>query len=143
MFSPSNSLNQEGRTLTEDGHTSAPKKYKVGVEAALEVMGGKWKPLIIYHLTTGRKRTSELRRLIPEITQKMLTTQLRGLEKDEIVQRKVYSEIPPKVEYELTDYGWGLKPALDLLCYWGEEHLDKVYGDKSKVLEEFDSSEKR
>lgn len=129
--------------MTENGEGSAPKKYKVGVEAALEVMGGKWKPLIIYHLTTGCKRSSELRRLIPEITQKMLTTQLRGLEKDEIVQRKVYSEVPPKVEYELTDYGWGLKPALDLLCYWGEEHLDKVYGDKSKVLEEFDSSEKR
>ncbi|MEO2260413.1 helix-turn-helix domain-containing protein [Paenibacillus sp. FSL R5-0623] len=128
--------------MTEHGETSAPKKYKVGVEAALEVMGGKWKPLIIYHLMTGRKRTSELRRLIPDITQKMLTTQLRGLEKDEIVQRKVYSEVPPKVEYELTDYGWGLKPALDHLCYWGEDHLDKIHGDKFKVLEDFDSEEK-
>jgi len=67
----------------------------------------------------------------------MLTTQLRGLEKDEIVARKVYQEIPPRVEYELTSYGWGLKPALDLLCYWGEDHLEKVYGDKSKVLEDF------
>jgi DNA-binding HxlR family transcriptional regulator len=132
----------EGFRMTEHGETSTPKKYKVGVEAALEVMGGKWKPLIIYHLMTGRKRTSELRRLIPDITQKMLTTQLRGLEKDEIVQRKVYSEVPPKVEYELTTYGWGLKPALDHLCYWGEEHLEKVHGDKSKVLEEFDSPER-
>lgn len=134
-----------GTAVTEqdktEANTSVPKKYKVGVEAALEVMGGKWKPLIIYHLFTGCKRTSELRRLIPDITQKMLTTQLRGLEKDEIVQRKVYSEVPPKVEYELTEYGWGLKPALDLLCYWGEEHLDKVYGDRSKVLEDFKSSE--
>ncbi|WP_434752265.1 winged helix-turn-helix transcriptional regulator [Paenibacillus amylolyticus] len=117
--------------------SEVPKKYRVGVEAALEVMGGKWKPLIIYHLFTGCKRTSELKRLIPDITQKMLTTQLRALEKDEIVQRKVYSEVPPRVEYELTAYGLGLKPALDLLCYWGEEHLDKVYGDKSKVLEDF------
>jgi len=133
---------KEGSTLTEHDKTGAPKKYKVGVEAALEVMGGKWKPLIIYHLMTGRKRTSELRRLIPDITQKMLTTQLRGLEKDEIVQRKVYSEVPPKVEYELTDYGWGLKPALDHLCYWGEEHLDKIHGDKFKVMEDFDSEEK-
>lgn len=128
--------------MTEHEDTNATKKYKVGVEAALEVMGGKWKPLIIYHLMTGRKRTSELRRLIPDITQKMLTTQLRGLEKDEIVQRKVYSEVPPKVEYELTDYGWGLKPALDHLCYWGEGHLDKIHGDKFKVLEDFDSEEK-
>lgn len=127
--------------MTEHGKTSTPKKYKVGVEAALEVMGGKWKPLIIYHLMTGRKRTSELRRLIPDITQKVLTTQLRGLEKDEIVQRKVYSEVPPKVEYELTSYGWGLKPVLDFLCYWGEEHLEKVHGDKFKVLEDFDSQE--
>jgi DNA-binding HxlR family transcriptional regulator len=127
--------------LTEHENTSTPKKYKVGVEAALEVMGGKWKPLIIYHLMTGRKRTSELRRLIPDITQKVLTTQLRGLEKDEIVQRKVYSEVPPKVEYELTSYGWGLKPALDHLCYWGEDHLEKVYGDKFKVLEELDYPE--
>jgi DNA-binding HxlR family transcriptional regulator len=133
---------KEGCTLTEHGQTGSPKKYRVGVEVALEVMGGKWKPLIIYHLMTGRKRTSELRRLIPDITQKMLTTQLRGLEKDEIVQRKVYSEVPPKVEYELTTYGWGLKPALDHLCYWGEEHLEKVHGDKSKVLEEFDSPER-
>lgn len=123
--------------MTEQSDNSTPKKYKVGVEAALEVMGGKWKPLIIYHLMTGCKRTSELRRLIPGITQKMLTTQLRGLEKDEIIARKIFKEIPPRVEYELTSYGWGLKPALDLLCYWGEDHLDKVYGDKSKVLEEF------
>ncbi len=123
--------------MPEQRENSVQKRYKVGVEAALEVMGGKWKPLIIYHLMSGPKRTSELRRLIPGITQKMLTTQLRGLEKDEIVARKVYEEIPPKVEYTLTPYGWGLKPALDLLCYWGEDHLEKVYGDKSRVLEEF------
>ncbi|MCP3794015.1 helix-turn-helix domain-containing protein [Paenibacillus sp. CH40] len=123
--------------MTEKRENSVQKKYKVGVEAALEVMGGKWKPLIIYHLMTGQKRTSELRRLIPGITQKVLTTQLRGLEKNEIVARKVYKEIPPKVQYELTSYGWGLKPALDHLCYWGEDHLEKVHGDKSKVLDEF------
>lgn len=122
--------------MNDKRENSVQKKYKVGVEAALEVMGGKWKPLIIYHLMTGRKRTSELQRLMPGITQKMLTTQLRGLEKDEIVARKVYKEIPPRVDYELTSYGWGLKSALDHLCYWGEEHLDKIHGDKFKVLEE-------
>lgn len=123
--------------MTENKKNSVQKKYRVGVEAALEVMGGKWKPLIIYHLMTGRKRTSELRRLMPDITQKMLTTQLRGLEKDEIVARKIYKEIPPKVEYELTSYGWELKPTLDHLCHWGEDHLEKVHGDKSKVMEEY------
>lgn len=123
--------------MTEQREDHVPKKYKVGVEAALEVMGGKWKPLIIYHLMTGQKRTSELRRLIPDITQKVLTTQLRSLEKDEIIARRIYQEIPPRVEYELTAYGWGLKPALDHLCYWGEEHLDKIYGDRSRVLEDF------
>ncbi|MBB6634176.1 winged helix-turn-helix transcriptional regulator [Cohnella thailandensis] len=123
--------------MTEQRENNVPKKYKVGVEAALEVMGGKWKPLIIYHLMAGPKRTSELRRLMPDISHKMLTAQLRGLEKDEIVARKVYNEIPPKMEYTLTSYGWGLKPALDHLCYWGEDHLEKVYGDKSKVLEKF------
>ncbi|OBA04243.1 HxlR family transcriptional regulator [Paenibacillus polymyxa] len=123
--------------MNEQTENKVQKKYQIGVEAALEVMGGKWKPLIIYHLMTGRKRTSEFRRLMPGITQKMLTTQLRCLEKDGIVTRKVYKEIPPKVEYELTQYGWGLKPALDHLCYWGEDHLEKIHGDKSKVLEEF------
>lgn len=123
--------------MAEEKENIVEKKYRVGVEAALEVMGGKWKPLIIYHLMTGRKRPSEFRRLIPGITQKMLTTQLRSLEKDEIITRQVYTEIPLRVEYELTPYGWGLKPALDLLCYWGEEHLQKVYGDKSAVLEGF------
>ncbi|GIP23350.1 helix-turn-helix domain-containing protein [Paenibacillus sp. J22TS3] len=128
--------------MAEMKKNNVRKKYTVGVEAALEVMGGKWKPLIIYHLMTGPKRTSELRRLVPGITQKMLTTQLRGLEKDEIIARKVYKEIPPRVEYTLTSYGWGLKPALDHLCYWGEDHLEKVHGDKSKVLEEFEGSTK-
>ena len=124
--------------MTEENNHPVQKKYQVGVEAALEVMGGKWKPLIIYHLMTGRKRTSELRRLIPGITQKMLTAQLRSLEKDEIVSRKVYNEVPPRVEYEITSYGMGLKPSLDLLCYWGEGHLDKIHGDRSTVLEPFE-----
>ncbi|WP_342478592.1 helix-turn-helix domain-containing protein [Paenibacillus sp. FSL H7-0350] len=123
--------------MTEQSGDSVPKKYRVGVEAALEVMGGKWKPLIIYHLMTGQKRTSELLRLIPGLTQKVLTAQLRGLESDEIISRTIYQEIPPRVEYELTSYGWGLKPSLDLLCYWGEEHLDRIHGDRSKVLEDF------
>ncbi|MDO3676976.1 winged helix-turn-helix transcriptional regulator [Paenibacillus ehimensis] len=113
------------------------KKYRNGVEVTLEVIGGKWKSIILYHLTTGKKRTNELKKLIPDITPKMLTQQLRELEKDGIIHRTVYHEIPPRVEYELSEYGLTLKTVLDSFCFWGEKHLDKVYGDRSAVLEEW------
>jgi DNA-binding HxlR family transcriptional regulator len=69
---------------------------------------------------------SELKRLIPEITEKMLIQQLRELEKDKVVDRHVYPEVPPKVEYSFTDYGKSLEPVLQVLCNWGEEHLNRV-----------------
>ncbi|MGE6611200.1 winged helix-turn-helix transcriptional regulator [Peribacillus sp. NPDC076916] len=112
------------------------KKYNISVEATLEVMGGKWKCVILCHLTHGKKRTSELKRLMPNITQKMLTQQLRELEKDEVINRIVYNQVPPKVEYELSEYGQSLESILSLLCTWGENHITRVYGDKFSVLEE-------
>jgi len=112
------------------------KKYNISVEATLEVIGGKWKCVILCHLTHGKKRTSDLRRLMPGITQKMLTQQLRELEEDGIVNRIVYNQVPPKVEYELTEYGWSLKNILDSLCSWGEQHIIREYGDKFLVLED-------
>ncbi|WP_232697517.1 winged helix-turn-helix transcriptional regulator [Brevibacillus daliensis] len=112
------------------------KKYNISVEATLEVIGGKWKCVILCHLTYGKKRTSELKRLMPEITQKMLTQQLRELEADGVISRIVYNQIPPKVEYELSEYGWSLQSILDSLCAWGEKHITKVYGNKFDVLEE-------
>ena len=112
------------------------KKYNISVEATLEVMGGKWKCVILCHLTHGKKRTSELKRLMPNITQKMLTQQLRELEKDEVINRIVYNQVPPKVEYELSEYGQGLESILSALCTWGENHITRVYGDKFSVLEE-------
>lgn len=112
------------------------KKYNISVEATLEVIGGKWKCVILCHLTLGKKRTSELKRLMPNITQKMLTQQLRELEEDGIINRIVYHQIPPKVEYELSEYGLSLRVILDSLCAWGEKHITKVYGDKFTVLEE-------
>jgi DNA-binding HxlR family transcriptional regulator len=112
------------------------KKYNISVEATLEVIGGKWKCVILCHLTYGKKRTSELRRLIPGITQKMLTQQLRELEEDGVINRIIYQQIPPKVEYELSEYGWSLDGILSSLCKWGETHITKVYGDKFSVLEE-------
>ncbi|MEH7435854.1 winged helix-turn-helix transcriptional regulator [Neobacillus drentensis] len=112
------------------------KKYNISVEATLEVIGGKWKSVILCHLTHGKKRTSDLKRLMPNITQKMLTQQLRELEADGIINRIVYNQVPPKVEYELSEYGWSLQGILDSLCAWGEKHITKVYGDKFSVLEE-------
>ncbi|MET3697738.1 HxlR family transcriptional regulator [Bacillus oleivorans] len=112
------------------------KKYNIAVEATLEVIGGKWKGVILCHLTHGKKRTSELKRLMPDITQKMLTQQLRELEEDGIINRIVYNQVPPKVEYELSEYGWSLQSILDALCAWGENHIIKIYGDKFAVLEE-------
>jgi DNA-binding HxlR family transcriptional regulator len=85
------------------------KKYNISVEAALEVIGGKWKCVILCHLMRGKKRTSELKRLMPNITQKMLTQQLRELEEDGVINRIIYNQIPPKVEYELSEYGRSLE----------------------------------
>jgi len=112
------------------------KKYNISVEATLEVIGGKWKCVILCHLNHGKKRTSELKRLMPNITQKMLTQQLRELEEDGVINRIAYNQIPPKVEYELSDYGKSLQSILDAMCSWGETHITKVYGDKFSVLEE-------
>ncbi|MEF2968678.1 helix-turn-helix domain-containing protein [Paenibacillus sp. M1] len=112
------------------------KKYNISVEATLEVIGGKWKCVILCHLTHGKKRTSELKRLMPGITQKMLTQQLRELEEDGVIHRIVHNQVPPKVEYELSEYGWSLQDILDSLCAWGEKHISRVYGDKFAVLEE-------
>lgn len=111
------------------------KKYNISVEATLEVIGGKWKCVILCHLTHGKKRTSELKRIMPAITQKMLTQQLRELEQDGIVNRISYNQVPPKVEYELSEYGSSLTSILDSLCAWGEKHIIKEYGDKFAVLE--------
>ena len=112
------------------------KKYNISVEATLEVIGGKWKCVILCHLTHGTKRTGELKRLMPDITQKMLTQQLRELEKDGVINRVVYNQITPKVEYKLSQYGRSLETILNSLCEWGEEHITRVYGDKSAFLEE-------
>ncbi|EMD0831873.1 helix-turn-helix transcriptional regulator [Morganella morganii] len=92
------------------------------VEATLEMMGGKGKGMILYHLISGIKRFNELKRLLIFITPRMLTKQLRELEMAGLVQRKVYAEVPPKVEYSLTDAGQSLVPILLMLKSWGEEH---------------------
>lgn len=100
--------------------------YPCPVEVTVDVIGGKWKGLILYHLTSGTKRFNELGRLLPKTTQRMLTLQLRELEKDGIVCRKVYQEVPPKVEYSLTNFGETLKPIIFLMRDWGEAYEKEV-----------------
>ena len=92
------------------------------VKATMEIIGGKWKPIILYYLKEGTRRFGELQRLIPHITKKMLTQQLRELEQDEIIVRQVYHQVPPKVEYSLAEYGKSLKPVLELMAIWGNAH---------------------
>lgn len=102
------------------------KTYHCPVEAAVDVFGGKWKALILWWLQERTWRFAELRRQIPGITEKMLTQQLRELEADGIVERRVYPTVPPKVEYSLTEYGRSLKRALRAICDWGRTHMGRI-----------------
>ncbi|MDC3952775.1 winged helix-turn-helix transcriptional regulator [Polyangium jinanense] len=98
-------------------------KSGCGVEATLSVVGGLWKPLILFHLLGGKLRFMELTRRIPTATQRMLTLQLRELEEDGVLVRHVYPQVPPKVEYELTEFGRTLAPVLRTLRDWGATYL--------------------
>jgi len=107
------------------------------VEAALELIGGKWKGLALYHLTGGPIRFNELKRHMGDVTQRMLTKQLRELEADGLVMRKVYPVVPPKVEYSLTGKGESLRPIIMALKEWGAENALPVRrkpGDQTKPL---------
>jgi len=93
------------------------------VEDALDIIVGKWKPIILLHLLkNGTMRFSELKRSIPEITQKMLTKHLRELEEEDIIERVVYPQVPPKVEYSITEYGKSLEQILEDMHEWGTKH---------------------
>jgi DNA-binding HxlR family transcriptional regulator len=92
------------------------------VKLTASIIGGKWKPSLLFHLEGRTRRFCELQRLIPGLTKKMLTQHLRELEHDGIVHRKVYAEVPPRVEYSLTRHGESLKPILKLMSAWGNRH---------------------
>jgi DNA-binding HxlR family transcriptional regulator len=101
-----------------------PKKiYHVAVEATLDVIGGKWKSIILCHLGGGAMRTSEFRRAIPNVSQRVLTKQLRKLERDKIIKRKVYGQVPPEVEYSLTEEGRSLRQILVAMSDWGNKRV--------------------
>ncbi|MBV8554502.1 MAG: helix-turn-helix transcriptional regulator [Planctomycetaceae bacterium] len=96
-------------------------------------MGGKWKPIVLWHLTPGPRRFGELRRLVTGISEKMLIQQLREMESDGVVARKDFREIPPRVEYSLTGFGVSLSEALRPLCDWGREHMSRIEKAKSEA----------
>ena len=96
------------------------------VETTLTLISHKWKVLILRDLLPGTKRFGELRKSIGHVSQKVLTAQLRQMEQSGLVNRKVYAEVPPKVEYSLTDVGYSLKPILDAMWTWGEEYQKKM-----------------
>ncbi len=97
------------------------------VETTLLLIGNKWKVLILRDLITGKKRFCELRKSIGSVSQKVLTAQLREMEKNGLVNRKVYAVVPPKVEYSLTELGESLKPVLDAMSNWGEMYKQNYY----------------
>ena len=95
------------------------KEYHCAMDVTMDYIGGKWKTVVLWYLRKDKKRFSELKRMIPNITEKMLSLQLKDLEKDGIVKRKIYPEVPPKVEYYLTDFGKTLIPMLEEIAKWG------------------------
>ena len=102
------------------------KNYFCGLEAALDVIGGKWKVLILWALRSEAHRFGELRRLVPGISEKMLIQHLKEMESDGIVKRRDFREVPPRVEYALTSFGQSLYAALAPLCEWGTLHMKRI-----------------
>jgi DNA-binding HxlR family transcriptional regulator len=100
------------------------KSFQCPVEVTINLIGGKYKPLILWHVSDRVLRFNELQKLIPGATQKMLTQQLRDLEKDKLINRKVYPEVPPKVEYSISELGKTIKPILNAMCDWGDYYVN-------------------
>lgn len=108
-----------------------PTPPECGLDVALAVMGGKWKPLILYHLRSGPKRFGELKRLVSGISEKVLIVQLRELVAADVLVRRDYGEVPPKVDYTMTAFGGTLVEALMPLCEWGTRHRRRVEARRS------------
>ena len=99
------------------------KREGCPVEMLMNAIGGKYKPVILYHLMHGTKRFGELKRLVPDVSQRMLTQHLRELERDSLIHREVYREVPPRVEYSLTELGRTLQPLLLQMDAWAQAHM--------------------
>ena len=101
------------------------EEYHCALDVTMDYIAGKWKTVVLWYLRKDKKRYNELRKLIPDITEKMLSLQLKQLEKDGIVLRKVYAEVPPKVEYSLTAFGKTLIPVVEAIARWGRNLAEK------------------
>jgi len=112
--------------MTAKTHEATPPAYRCPVEATIAVIGGKWKALILFSLRDRTCRFTELRREIPGVSERVLAQQLRELEANGVVRREVFPEVPPRVEYSLSDYGETLRPITDLMCAWGKTHMLRV-----------------
>jgi DNA-binding HxlR family transcriptional regulator len=99
------------------------KMYRCPVEVTIDIVGGKWKCLVLWHLHEGKMRFKELERIVPGVSQKMLTQQLKEMEKDGLLTKTVYPEVPPKVEYSLTERGHSLFPVLEIMHKWALDEL--------------------
>ncbi len=127
------------RTVSADRiqkDTSMPLKHRnltcspgCAVEATLDLIDGKWKGLILYHLLQNTRRFNELRRLLPNVTQRMLTAQLREMEMNGIIVRTVYPQVPPRVDYSVSELGQSLSPVISTLKAWADQHIDFTTGD--------------
>jgi len=102
------------------------RRYQCGLDAAMDVIGGKWKALILWALHTEERRFGELRRAVPGISERVLILQLREMEATGLLRREVYHQVPPKVEYSLTEFGDSLNSAMAVLGAWGEEHMERI-----------------
>ena len=100
--------------------------FSCGLDAVLAITGGKWKPLIVYHLASGPRRTGELRRLVTGVSEKMLIQHLKELTDDGVIRRMDFRTVPPHVEYKLSDFGQSLAILLAPLCDWGTRHTSEV-----------------
>ncbi len=126
--------------MSKNRHSSYDCSPGCAVEATITLINGKWKCVILYHLLDGTLRFNQIRRLIPAATQRVLTAQLRELETDGLVKRTIYPEVPPKVEYQLTDLGWSLEAVLKSLGAWGNDHMNLFNQSKPG---KFETDEKR
>lgn len=121
--------------MTKIRHSRLDCNPGCSVEATISLIDGKWKCVILFHLLGGTVRFNEIRRRVPDVTQRMLTNQLRELEADGLIERKVYPQVPPKVEYSLSPLGRSLEPVLLALKIWGDANIDLFVQSNSSDLD--------